>query len=114
MTSELSDYDYELPDHCIAQTPADKRSGSKLFVVGPPEQHLTFKDIASSIPAGALLVINDTRVLRARLFGKKSTGGVVELLLLEPHFLNDTANAENQNVDKAGQGETWLAMGKEQ
>ncbi len=81
----LSDYDYELPPELIAQTPADQRDGSRLMVVDRRTgtfRHHAFPDIATFLQPGDLLVINDTRVLPARLHGRKQTGGNVELLLL--------------------------------
>ena len=81
----LSEYDYELPPELIAQTPADRRDGSRLMVVdrrdGTFEHHI-FPDIVTFLRPGDLLVINDTRVLPARFHGRKPTGGNVELLLL--------------------------------
>ncbi len=95
MTTHLSDFDYELPEDRVAQVPADNRADSRLLVLGPEPEHLQFEEVVSKIPSNAVLVVNDTRVIRARLFGKKPTGGAVELLLLAPH-----------------EDGTWLAMGK--
>src|SRR5262249_5052005 len=81
-----ADYTFELPPELIAQQPAAERDGSRLLHVpsdGAPEDR-TFRDIVELLPANAVLVANDTRVLPARILGKKSTGGNVELLLLEP------------------------------
>lgn len=81
----LSDYDYDLPSELIAQTPADRRDGSRLMVVERQTgsfRHQLFPDIVTFLHPGDLLVINDTRVLSARLHGRKSTGAKVELLLL--------------------------------
>ncbi|MGV0999766.1 MAG: tRNA preQ1(34) S-adenosylmethionine ribosyltransferase-isomerase QueA [Fluviibacter sp.] len=80
--SRLSDYDFELPESLIAQHPAVERSASRLLVVN----HNTFADqqftdLPNLIEPGDLLVMNDTRVLRARFFGQKDTGGQVEVLI---------------------------------
>ncbi|MGA8259475.1 MAG: tRNA preQ1(34) S-adenosylmethionine ribosyltransferase-isomerase QueA [Arenicellales bacterium] len=81
---ELSDFDYELPEGLIAQHPAPARTGSRLLAVDPQAgtlEDLRFTDLASFLSVGDLLVLNDTRVIPARLFGRKSTGGFVELLV---------------------------------
>lgn len=77
-----SDFDYALPDELIAQTPLPERSGSRLLQLTPPAvYHRKFQDILSLLHPGDLLVRNNTRVIPARLFGKKSTGGKIECLL---------------------------------
>lgn len=82
----LSDFDYELPDELIAQTPAEPRSASRLMVLDPAGEaisHLHFYDLPSLLRPGDALVMNDTRVIPARLFGTKAkTGAKVEVLLL--------------------------------
>jgi len=80
-------FDYELPEELIAQHPCAQRDHSRLLTLGRDGEisHGVFADIADRLPPNALLVLNDTRVLRARLYCKKpSTGGRVELLLTEP------------------------------
>lgn len=81
----LSSYDYELPQDLIAQNPLSKRDSSRLLVVNSPTQHThkLFSDLPQLLQPGDLLVLNDTRVLPARLYGHKSTGAPVEILLLE-------------------------------
>lgn len=79
-----ADYHFELPSELIAQHPLEDRDGSRLLAVGPPLEHRAFRDLATLLPANAVLVVNDTRVIPARIFGAKPTGGQVELLLLEP------------------------------
>ena len=78
----LSDFDFELPEALIAQHPAATRSGSRLLdgTTLPPENRI-FKDLPGLLRAGDLLVFNDTKVVKARLFGEKATGGKVELLV---------------------------------
>jgi S-adenosylmethionine:tRNA ribosyltransferase-isomerase len=81
-----SDYTFELPPELIAQQPADVRDGSRLLhvpVESPPSDH-PFPEIVELLPAGAVVVANDTRVIPARVLGHKESGGKVELLLLEP------------------------------
>ena len=80
----LSDFGYELPKSLIAQEPLRKRSDARLLVLERATgkmEHRGFTDITDYLDAGDCLVLNDTKVLRARLFGKKKTGGRVEVLL---------------------------------
>ncbi len=78
----LSDFDYELPPQLIAQHPVAERTASRLLHVdGGRIEDLRFADIASLIAAGDLLVVNDTRVIKARLHGHKDSGGEVEMLV---------------------------------
>jgi S-adenosylmethionine:tRNA ribosyltransferase-isomerase len=78
----LSDFDFVLPEALIAQHPAATRSGSRLLdgTRSPPVDR-QFTDLPALLRAGDLLVFNDTKVLKARLFGEKATGGKVELLV---------------------------------
>lgn len=82
---KTSDFDYHLPESSIAQTPAEPRDSSRLLVLHRSTgdlEHKVFRDIKSYFKAGDLLVLNQTRVIPARIFAKKETGGKVELLLL--------------------------------
>lgn len=84
--SSISDFDYALPDERIAQTPLAERTDSRLLVdrgTADPE-HRHVRDLPQLLRAGDLLVVNDTKVLAARIYGRRPTGGVTELLLLEP------------------------------
>jgi len=82
MKLTLSDFDYALPPDLIAQAPADKRTSSRLLhVAGDAFADLHFRDLPELIAPGDLLVLNDTRVIRARLIGRKPTGGRVEALI---------------------------------
>jgi S-adenosylmethionine:tRNA ribosyltransferase-isomerase len=97
---QLSDFDYDLPERLIAQEPVSPRDASRLLVlppVGPPE-HRRFTDLEALLAPGDLLVFNDTKVIPARLVGRKATGGKIELLLCEPL--------------EAGLGARWRAMGQ--
>jgi S-adenosylmethionine:tRNA ribosyltransferase-isomerase len=79
-----SDFHYELPTELIAQQPLPQRSASRLLVVDAPSGDFAdrrFADLAEYLHAGDLLVFNDTRVLPARLYGRKETGGAVEILI---------------------------------
>ncbi|MBQ2896792.1 MAG: tRNA preQ1(34) S-adenosylmethionine ribosyltransferase-isomerase QueA [Clostridia bacterium] len=84
---QLSDFYYDLPKELIAQTPLTDRSSSKLMVLDRKDNtitHKTFKDITEYINEGDCLVLNNTRVLPARLYGiKKGTGAHIEFLLLK-------------------------------
>jgi S-adenosylmethionine:tRNA ribosyltransferase-isomerase len=78
----LSDFDYELPRELIAQTPAIARAASRLLhVSGTKLADRAFVDLPEMLAPGDLLVFNDTKVIRSRLYGRKETGGKVELLL---------------------------------
>jgi len=92
-----SDFDYSLPDELIARAPLTKRDASRLLVVD--EDALTdgsVSDLVELVNSGDVWVINDTRVIPARLLGARPSGGKVELLLLEP----------------TGEPDVWLAWGK--
>lgn len=81
-----ADYDFDLPPDLIAQTPAAKRDESRLMVVhrGTGDiEHRHFRDITSIIPSGDAIVVNTTKVFRARLLGKRDSGAPAELLLLK-------------------------------
>ena len=83
---KISEFNYELPEELIAQTPIEKRDESRLMVLDREKQtieHKVFKDIIDYLEPGDCLVINDTKVIPARLYGKKDTGANVEFLLLK-------------------------------
>ena len=82
---KVSDYNYNLPEELIAQTPIQKRDESRLMVLNRKDEsinHKVFRDVLDFIDEGDCLVINNTKVLPARLYGKKETGANVEFLLL--------------------------------
>ena len=97
---KLSDFDYELPEALIAQEPVSPRDASRLLVLRPTgaPEHVRFTDLEGLLEPDDLLVFNDTKVIPARLVGRKSTGGKVELLLCEPL--------------EGGLGRRWRAMGQ--
>jgi S-adenosylmethionine:tRNA ribosyltransferase-isomerase len=82
---KTSDFDYRLPESSIAQTPVEPRDSSRLLVLHRDTgklEHRIFRDIGDYLRAGDLLVLNQTRVIPARIYARKETGGRVEILLL--------------------------------
>lgn len=80
----INDFDFDLPSELIARYPLPTRSQSRLLHVLPEKtefEHYYFKNLPNLLNPGDLLVLNDTRVLKARLFGHKASGGQVELLI---------------------------------
>ena len=78
----LSDFDFVLPEHLIAQHPAAERSASRLLDARAPELvDRVFKDLPDLLHEGDLLIFNDTKVVKARIFGEKASGGKLELLI---------------------------------
>ena len=85
--TRTSDYDFHLPPELIAQRPADRRDASRLMVVhrdGGRIEHRTFADLVEYVPAGDVLVLNTTRVFRARLLATRDSGAPSEVFLLKP------------------------------
>ena len=88
----VDDFDYELPPSAIAQAPAQPRDASRLLVLDraasrpgrPALSHATFRDLGAWLDAGDLLVVNDSRVIPARLRGTRAGGGAAEVLALRP------------------------------
>ena len=78
---KTSDFSYELPEELIAKYPLDLRSSSKLLVHFDKIEHRFFKDILDYFEEGDLLVVNNTSVIPARVFGHKESGGLVEIML---------------------------------
>ena len=81
----LSEFDYELPEELIAQTPIEPRNASRLMVLDPVNrtiEHHHFFDLKKFLTPGDTLIFNDTRVIPARLIGHRETGGRVEVFLL--------------------------------
>ncbi len=82
---KTSDFNYDLPQELIAQTPLDRRDGSRLMTLDKTTGeigHHHFYDLPQFLRPGDCLVLNDSRVLPARLIGHRPTGGAVEILLL--------------------------------
>jgi S-adenosylmethionine:tRNA ribosyltransferase-isomerase len=94
---QLTDFDYALPEHLIARHPLPERDASRLLDIhSDPFLNRHIADLPQLVQPGDLWVLNDTRVIPARLLGKKQSGGKAELLLLEP----------------AGERDEWIAWGK--
>ena len=100
---------YDLPDELIASHPTDDRDAARLLVVHPDNlDHRSIRDLPDLLPEGSLVVVNDTRVLRARLLGKKlDSGGKVEVFLVR-RLGRTTVLHDAQSYE----AETWLALGK--
>jgi len=82
MNLSIDDFDYELPPELIAQRPSTTRSGSRLLcLTGATLADHRFAELPQLLSPGDLLVFNDTRVIKARLFGRKETGGRIEVLI---------------------------------
>jgi len=81
---QIHDFSFDLPEHLIAQYPAEQRSGSRLLCLNSSSgeiHHNKFSNVLGYLNSGDLLIFNDTKVIPARFFGEKETGGKVELLL---------------------------------
>ena len=103
---QLSDFDYHLPEQLIAQAPPPERSASRLLLVDAQSGSLAdrqFTDFADLVESGDLLVFNDTRVIPARLFGQKQSGGKIEVMV--ERVLDDSnllAHVRASKAPKAG------------
>ncbi len=117
----LSDYDYSLPEELIAQMPADKRENSKMMVLNRKDRtisHKHFYDIVDLLNSNTLLVMNNTKVLPARLIGHKDTGAKIEVFLLKqyspsPELLNSQCSLSNSTLSPNGRGkqqENWEVL----
>ena len=108
---QLSDFDYDLPEQLIAQTPLRQRGGSRMLLVDPRRGQLTdkrFTDLPTLLESGDLLVFNDTRVIPARLFGHKQTGGKVEVMV--ERVLDDEILLAHIRASKAPKAGTHLVL----
>jgi len=107
-----NDFDFELPGELIAQSPLERRDDSRLLHVNRHDGslvHRQFRDLPSLLRRGDLLVLNDSRVIPARLIGKKTdTGGRVELLLVRPVAEASTAQVLQARAD----GSAWSCLGQ--
>lgn len=97
-----SDYDYELPPDRIAQYPAERRDDSRLLVSTPDGsvEHRRIPDLVDSIPAGDVVVVNESAVFPARLLGRKPTGAGAEILLVRP-WSEGTPGADEARRERA-------------
>jgi len=109
---KLSDFDFELPPEQIAQAPLAERDASRLMTLGRSTGavgHHRFRELPDLLRAGDLLVVNDARVIPARLLGKKAqTGGAVELLVIHPAAAQPTAQALDARADALD----WICLGQ--
>ncbi len=108
MDDSLGRYDYDLPPGRIAQRPAERRDASRLLALigeAAPAHHV-FADLPNLLQSGDLLVRNDTRVIPARLMGKRSGGGKTELLLVHPAARDPKLAAD------ASPGPCWLCLAR--
>ncbi len=97
----VSDFDYELPEERIARRPPAERTAARLLeLAGDDCVDRTVRELPALVRPGDVWVVNDTRVIPARLLGRKASGGRVELLLLEPMG------------EPAGEANVWLAWGR--
>jgi len=82
-TMDISDFDFELPEKLIAQHPPEVRGSSRLLVALPtlPIEDKHFGDLPDYVAPGDVLVFNNTKVMKARLFGQKASGGKIEALI---------------------------------
>ena len=111
---QLSDFDYRLPEQLIAQAPLEQRSASRLLLVDPTSDRFEdkqFTDLADLIESGDLLVFNDTRVIPARLFGRKQSGGKVEVMV--ERILDDETLLAHIRASKAPQPGAGLVLENE-
>ncbi|WP_151777262.1 tRNA preQ1(34) S-adenosylmethionine ribosyltransferase-isomerase QueA [Acinetobacter brisouii] len=102
---QLSDFNFELPDHLIARYPLQSRSSSRLLHLNADGQYQdhVFTDILELFNSGDLMILNDTKVMKARLKGKRATGGAVEVLVerMQDQFIAH-CHIKASNSPKAG------------
>lgn len=110
----LSDYDFFLPENLIAQAPTERRDGARLLVTSRSSPELELRDaqvvdLPEQLRAGDLLVLNDTRVVPARLLGsKEGTGGKAEILLIRP----DSERATSEALELPAAAMEWVCLGQ--
>jgi S-adenosylmethionine:tRNA ribosyltransferase-isomerase len=110
----LSDFDYDLPEALVAQAPLAERAASRMLLVNPRRRDYSdrqFADLASLVEPGDLLVFNDTRVIPARLFGRKTTGGKVEVMV--ERILDDRRLLAHLRASKAPRAGAELILENE-
>ena len=91
---DINDFDYPLPDERIAKFPLERRSDSKLLIYRNGDiTQSHFRSLAEQLPAGSLLVFNNTKVIRARVIMHKASGARIEVFCLEPHLPADYEHA---------------------
>ncbi|ACO03064.1 MAG TPA: tRNA preQ1(34) S-adenosylmethionine ribosyltransferase-isomerase QueA [Persephonella sp.] len=106
----LSDYDYRLPKELIAKYPVEPRDSCRLMVLNRKErtiEHRIFRDIGDYLKEGDLLVLNDTKVIPARLIGRKETGAKIEIFLLKP-VTENVWEALIKNIKRLKEGQVVI------
>jgi len=104
---KLSDFDYSLPPNLIAQHPVEPRDAARLLVVDRSTgrlEHRVFRDLPEYLQPADVMVVNNTRVIPARLRARKPTGGAVEVLLLRPAREQESATARPFGSQPLAQG----------
>ena len=112
----LSQFDFKYPPELVAQYPSAQRGGSQLLVAHRKTQeihHTTFEHILDFLEAGDCLVVNDTRVFKARLLGKKETGGRCEIFLLSrhPEQVCHPERSDRHPEARRAEGSLWQCLG---
>lgn len=108
---QLDEFDFELPEALIAQKPLAERDASRLLLLDRKtgaRDHRMFRELPSLLRKGDLLVLNDARVIHARLLGHKETGGRAELLLVRPAATVATVDALHDTADAL----EWICLGQ--
>ncbi len=103
----VSDFDYELPEELIAQNPPEHRTDSRMLVLDTASgrcEILPFPEIRRFLSPGDALVMNDTRVIRARMFARKETGAKIEIMLLHPASEQGVWNCYLKPAKRAAEG----------
>ena len=103
----LSEFDYKLPEELIAQTPAEKRDNSRMMVLGVNDKTISYKhfyDIVDLLDENHVLILNNTKVIPARLYGYKETGAKIEVFLLK------TASSSKLSHEGQERGSLWEVL----
>ena len=106
---KTSDFDYDLPEELIANYPVDRRSSSRLLIQSDVVEHKLFVDIADYLNAGDLLVLNNTSVIPARIYGVKDSGGAVEIML--ERILEDNKALVQMRASRTIKNGTFIHLG---
>ena len=104
----LSDFDFELPGDLIAQNPPENRTDSRLLVAQSPIIDSNFHQIGDFVKPGDLLVMNNTRVIPARIFARKPSGGKVEIMI--ERLLNDTQVLAMMKASRAPKIDSYIIL----